>query len=55
MLLPQVSSIIKFTLAGDPGDTDDQDCEDLGYAEVDIKSCMYPLFRKRKNIFENYF
>ena len=41
MLLPHkdVSSIVTFTLAVDPGDTDDQDCEDLAVVQIDLKQC----------------
>ena len=45
MLLPHesASSSIKFTLVDDPGDNDDEDCQELGTAYVDIKQCKYLL------------
>ena len=44
MLLPHesASSSIKFTLVDDPGDNDDEDCQELGTAYVDIKQCETP-------------
>ena len=43
MLLPHesASSSIKFTLVDDPGDNDDEDCQELGTAYVDIKQCKF--------------
>ena len=53
MLLPHesASSSIKFTLVDDPGDNDDEDCQELGTAYVDIKQCKISVFEKKMILF----
>ena len=42
MLLPHAdaNSNVTFTLAADPGVTEDEDCEDLATAKIDLKTCQ---------------
>ena len=53
MLLPHesASSSIKFTLVDDPGDNDDEDCQELGTAYVDIKQCKISVFEEKSIVF----
>ena len=53
MLLPHesASSSIKFTLVDDPGDNDDEDCQELGTAYVDIKQCKNPNKKTYSNMY----
>ena len=53
MLLPHesASSSIKFTLVDDPGDNDDEDCQELGTAYVDIKQCKILYNKQYSNMY----